>query len=359
MQKSILFEKQKQSGAQFVETYGWQIANVYSSIEEEYPAAKNAVVLTDRCYLGHLKITGKDHIDLLHRMTANEMRKLQPEQGQINVFTNEKGRIVDRVFLLKMTDEIQLLTSPANSEKIIAWIDKFTFIEDVKVEDITGHLGRLALFGPKASELLKTKFGLESDSLADLHFQHADWQGKNLQILRTPELAVPGFYLLAEAESLPQLWDDLLDSGAASGLIPVGETAYEVLRIEAGWPMFQKDFDEQINPHEANFLPYIDFDKGCYIGQEVVARLDTYEKVQKYLVGIILDGEEQPQKNDSIFVDEREAGYITSTAYSFSLQKNIGLGYVRSKLIADGAQILIATGHRKIPGQITKLPFKI
>jgi len=139
----------------------------------------------------------------------------------------------------------------------------------------------------------------------------------------------------------------------------MGEDAYETLRIESGWPVYSKDFDEEINPHETNMLPYVNFDKGCYIGQEVVARLDTYEKVQKHLMGIVLEDEPQPNKKDPIFLDDREVGYITSVTHSFDLNKTIALGYVRTKFIKEGADVRIGSQKNEMTGKIAKLPFEI
>ncbi len=99
MQNTILFEKQKSLGAEFGDFHNWQLPKFYTSVEEEYPAAKKGVVLMDRSYFEQIRIFGNDHVDLLHRLSTNEVRTLKPGQGQINIFTNEKGRIVDRVAL--------------------------------------------------------------------------------------------------------------------------------------------------------------------------------------------------------------------------------------------------------------------
>ena len=137
----------------------------------------------------------------------------------------------------------------------------------------------------------------------------------------------------------------------------MGKAAYERLRIEAGWPLPQKDYDDSINPHEAQMLPYLDFDKGCYIGQEVVARLDTYDKVQKYLSGIVLEGDQAPLPHSKIMIDKKEVGHITSVTHSPNLQKNIALGYVRTKFISESRSVSVHSNDAKIPGILVQLPF--
>ncbi len=354
MNQTTLFDLHKAFGAVFGKYHGWQLPEYYSNPAEEHTAARNAVVVMERPYFGYLKITGKDHVDLLHRLTTNELRNLQPSEGQINIFTNERGRIVDRVILHKFADEIRLTTSPQNHEKIVKWIDKFTFLEEVKVENLTEKLNMLSLFGPQSAWLLQDSFDKKFDDLSIHHFKEISWENESMMISRTDELGFMGFDLILQRESVPKLWEVLLQQGAK----PLGETAYESLRIEAGWPLYGKDFDEEINPHEAGMLPYVNFNKGCYIGQEVIARLDTYEKVQKYLMGIILESEARPNSNDAILSDDQEVGYVTSVGYSFALKKKLALGYVRTKFISEGAAVVIKSQEKLFDGKLVKLPFK-
>ncbi len=358
MQTSILFENQKSLGAEFGEFYNWQLPKFYTSVAEEYAAVKKGVALIDRSYFEQIRIFGNDHIDLLHRLTTNEVRTLKPGEGQINIFTNEKGRIVDRVSLFKFEKEMRLLISAGNSKKVSDWIEKYVFIEDVKTEMLS-NTGLLSIFGPKSSEFLSNLFNVKFDDLLDCHFKEIDWNNHTVQIARVDELGFPGFNLITEESALDKLWDNLIKQGSQFDLKPMGEETYETLRIESGWPVYGKDFDEEINPHEANMRPFINFDKGCYIGQEVVARLDTYEKVQKYLMGIVLEGETQPNRKDSIFIDDKEVGYITSVTHSFDSGKNIALGSVRTKFIKEEAKLQVRSGEKEISGRLVKLPFEI
>ncbi|MFQ5708265.1 MAG: aminomethyltransferase family protein [bacterium] len=357
MKKSSLFEQQKSLGAVFGDYSEWQLPQRYSDAEDEYAAAKNACALMDRSNLGRLKVSGQDHVDLLHRMTSNELRRLRPGEGQINIFPNEKGRIVARVVLLKFEDSIWLLTSSEKPEEVSAWIDKFTFLEDVQVEDQTTRVGQLTLFGAKAPLLLNQIFQTDFRALPDRHFKSVPWQERLVTLVRSEELGVPGFDLLLSSSGLSGLWHLLLQRGAKFGIKPMGQEAYEVLRIEAGWPLFNKDYGADMNPHEANLSPYLSFTKGCYIGQEVIARLDTYEKVQKYLTGLILEGTAKPQKDDPILVGGQDVGRVTSATHSPALNKTIAMGYVRTKFIQEQAEVLVKSGDQQIPGHLIQLPF--
>lgn len=356
MKVSILFEQHKSLDAEFGTYYHWQRPKFFSDIADEYSAAKEAVTLMERPYFGLLKVSGKDHVDLLHRMTTNELRNLKPGEGQINIFTDEKGRIVDRCSLQKFADAIGLITSPGRSEKIASWIEKYTFLEDVTVEDRASRLGILSVFGPRGVDVLDALFA-DNPQMPLYHHKQMVWDKFAVRVYRTGELAVPTFDLIADWESLPALWEALMEKGSEFGLKPMGEESYEVLRIENGWPVSGKDFDESRNPHEAQMGPYLNFDKGCYIGQEVIARLDTYEKVQKYLTGIMLESNAMPRTRDAVRIAGQEAGFLTSVIHSPGLKKNIALAYVRTNFIREGVEVLIESGEHKISGKLLKLPF--
>jgi folate-binding protein YgfZ len=358
MKSSISAKHQNSRGAVSGEYDDLRLPKYYSTISEEYSAARNSIALMDRSSYGIVKVFGKDHADLLHRLTTNELRNLNPGEGQVNIFTNEKGRIVDRVILYKFEDQMRLITSPQNSKKIAAWIDKYVFIEDVKVENLTPGMGMLTLFGPKSSSLLTSLFNENFDALQNHHFKEVPWNGKSLQISRTDELGLAGFNLILDSEDLTKLWEQFLKVGTEFDLKPMGEEAYDILRIEAGWPLFDKDFDDDINPHEAQLAQYVSLTKGCYIGQEVVARLDTYEKVQKYLMGIVLEGETKPKERDVILCNEQEVGYLTSVTHSIALGKNIALGYVRTKFISEDEAVIVKSGDLRISGKLAKLPLR-
>jgi aminomethyltransferase len=353
---SSLFEKHKKSGAQFHHCFGWEVPQKFSTIDSEYSAARNAAAIMERPYFARLQVAGKDCVDLLHRITTNELRPLKPGEGQINIFANEKGRIIDRVILLKSPNSIQLITGPGNAEKVSGWIEKYIFIEDVKVERIS-NVTTLSLFGPASVEVLSALFANDFSGMSNYEHRTLEWREGNLLASRTDELAIPGFDLCVDVNQAEQLWDELITKGEACELRPMGESAYDVLRIEAGWPIYGKDFDEEINPHEAGMLPYINFNKGCYIGQEVIARLDTYDKVQKHLMGILLEGDMLPASRAVVFAGDHDAGFVTSACHSISLHKKIAMASVRTKFAVEGTTVAVVSGDTRIAGQLAKLPF--
>ncbi len=357
MKKSILFKKHRASGGKFEEQDGWLLPAEFTGSFQEYTAATTSLALMHRPYIGQLLVKGSDHVDFLHRLTTNELRNLKPGQGQVTIFTNEKGRIIDRVGLLKQENEIRLLTSAGTATKLTDWINKYIFLDDVHVENISTETGLLSLFGPKATSLLDKLFSESAANLNENDFIKCTWQKTPLIIQRGSEFNIPEYNILMPKSRLVELWEEFLSVGEGFNLALMGEKAFEILRIESGWPKYNCDFNEEMNPHEAGMFSFVNFEKGCYIGQEVIARLDTYDKVQKRLIGIILQSEKLPEFQDKIVMDDRESGFITSATFSYGLNKNIALGYIKTKLAGENKAVRVISKTESLSGMITDLPF--
>lgn len=357
MFKSVLFHQQRALSATLSQYGDWQLPRSYGDPEEEVGAAHHGCVLQDRSNLGQIQLTGVDHTDLLHRITTNDVRFLKAGDYQINIFANEKGRIVDRVSLLKFDKAIRLVTSAGSSETVSKWLERFIFIEDVVVKNLHGGVSALGLFGPKAIDLLRAVFANFQGTATDSSFEQFEWRGTNIFATQSKELSVAGFNLIAPSDILPGMWDSLIAAGEPFRLRPMGQAAYEVLRVEAGWPERGKDFGDDVNPHEAGMISYVNFDKGCYIGQEVIARLDTYDKVQKHLTGIRLEGPNPAASGDSILMGDKEVGVVTSSVYSPYLTQGIALGYVHSRVVKEKPDHEVHSADGKWSGRLTSLPF--
>lgn len=347
MLASPLIELQKRVGATLGEAYGWHLPSVYSSMTEEYEAATQGVALVDRSYIGRLKLTGEDGLDLLNRLSTNKLEDLEVGQGMYTVLTSSKGRILDLLFVLRLEDHLLVLTGPQNRQKVADWIDFYTFTEDAVVQDVTEDAAMLALVGPRAASLLDELTEKSASSLGPYESMAAGIGGIEATLLRTDFLRLPGYDLVVRASLAQALWRKLLDGGAEFGIRPVGTEALEVVRVEQGVPVYGKELNEDHNPLEANLLEFVSFNKGCYVGQEVVARLNTYEKVQKYLVGLSWSDDTSPAPDAGLFVDGKKVGTVTSAIRSSRLERGVGLGYVRKAQGQPGTRLTLesADGH--------------
>ena len=357
MERSPLFELQRRMGASFGEAFGWELPCAFSNALEEYEAATRGVALLDRTYTGRLKATGKDALDLINRLSTNKLEDLSQGQGMSTVLTSNKARILDFFVVLRLDEHLLLLTSPQNRQKVAEWIDRYTFLEEALVEDITDTTVMLSLVGPKAPDLLKELAGKGLEDLSLSHWTNASIDDVDVTVIRTDCAGVTGYDLVIPAKDGERVWEAILQEGSDLGVKPIGMETLDIIRVEHGVPFYGRELSEKINPLEANLRHSISFNKGCYIGQEVVTRLDTYKKVQKHLMGLVVESDTVAKPDAKLMVDGKEAGFITSAVQSPALGKPIALAYIRSAHARAGVKIGVASEEGEVIAEVVELPF--
>lgn len=311
-----------------------RIPAAYSSVDEEYAAATQGIGVLDRSHIGRLKAIGTDALDLLNRLSTNKLDDLAVDAVMGAVLTTNKGRIIDLLFVLRQADYLLILTAPETRQRVAEWIDFYTFVEDVTVEDATDETAMFSLMGDGVVDALP--------SLSDLPLYGSaamDVDGTTALALRTDFAGARSYDLIAPASDAQRLWNGLTDRGA----IPVGYAASELLRIERGAPLQGHELTEDYNPLEANLWDFISFNKGCYIGQEVVARLNAYDKVQRHLARLSWEDGDAPAQGDALCADGRRVGALTSVAPP-ECGRSVGLGYVRKAHAEPGVRLQTNAG---------------
>ena len=330
----------------------------YTSHHEEYDALTRAAGLARRSHLGRLELTGEDTLDLLNRLSTNKLEDLTPGEGMGSVLTSAKGRIVDLLLVLMLEDRLLLIVGPDARERVAEWIDFYTFVEDVTVRDVTPDTAMFSLIGPGAAGLVEEIAGEDVATLPLYSVRPASVGGVNVTLVRNDLGELPGFDVIAPAGDGERLWRYLVERSAGDGAKPVGTLALESVRVEQGVPAPGRELSEDYNPLEAGLLQHISFSKGCYIGQEVIARLDTYKKVSKYLVGLSWDSPELPPAGASLTVDGKRSGVVTSAVGSERLGRGIGLGYVRKAHAEPGSALTLEQDGREVEVRVEALPFR-
>ena len=323
-----------------------------SHTAEEFRAAtqRAAVFPSDA---GLLRLTGEDARDLLNRLSTN---LVDPDgaAGEIavTVLTSDRGRIVDLVYVVHCGDHQLMLTSPGQQQNVIDFLDKYTIMEDLEVEDATADTAMLTLTGPAANEILGRAQSIDAVRVS----LPADPDDPD----RPPTCQL----LCLDRDAANRVLTALESAGAVS----VSATTAETLLIAGGRPAYGSEMGDTYNPLEAGLIGAIDFHKGCYIGQEVIARLDTYDKVQKYLVTLRFesragDASEMAAAlpNARLTDDAGDAmGLVTSAAAVPTTDgaNLIGLGYVRTRAVQIGGRLKVASddGDSGIVAEITAQP---
>ena len=322
---------------------------VYSDAVAEYAAVTSGAAIFDASGNGRLKATGADALDLLNRLSTNEVIDLQPGQGAPTILTTDRGRILDLITVLKTGAHALLLTSPGAQQSVVEWLDKYTIMEDLTVEDVSGATAMVGVWGPGARATLEAAAGF---SLAELPLYSSveTLVGGETALLVSAQLpAWPGYHVICSADAAPGIWRAVTKAGA----LPIGEEAYEASRVDAGVPALGREMGDDYNPLEAGLIGCIDFAKGCYIGQEVIARLDTYHKVQKYLVKLAFDPGVSVNQGTTLVQEGRVVGRVTSSAIIPTNGETVALAYVRAKNAVPGAALDLeppAVGQARIEG---------
>lgn len=312
-------------------------------IANQCAAATSGLALADRSHIGRLKLTGEDALDLLNRLSTNKLDDLAPGGVMGSVLTTNKGRVIDMLFIARQDDHLLALTSPDTRSRVAEWIDFYTFVEDVEIADITQDTAMFTLLGASPADAHPALAALPACGSAI-----ADIDGVQTLAVRSDFdfFGADCIDLIAPLPDAPRLRDALLARGAT----PVSGPALDLIRIQRGIPAHPHELSEDYNPLEAGLWEFISFNKGCYIGQEVVARLNAYDKIQRHLVKLTWQAPDDPAPQAALCADGRRVGALTSVAPP-EAGKRIGLGYVRKahaepgtllRAVSDAADIEVA-----------------
>ena len=339
-----LQDLQTEAGAIFINGtpahFGYDAAVIEAVIEQ---SASGKVGLCDRTHWGRIQITGDDRLRFLHNQTTNDFNILKPGQGCDTVFVTSTGRAIDLATAYVTEDAVLLLVSPGYNQRLIEWMNRFIFFADkVELQDVTESTVAFSLLGGGLMEVL----GME----AIAHQPYATHQvmaigGVEVRVAIGSGLTTPGYTLIAATNDAAQLWQALTDAGAQ----PFGTQAWEQLRIQQGRPASGQELTDAVNPLEAGLWQTISLSKGCYIGQETIARLHSYRGVKQQLWGIKMNAAAEP---DTVVTDgEEKIGKLTS--FTSTPQGHFGLAYIRTKAVTPGLKVTIGVAE----GELVAVPF--
>jgi aminomethyltransferase len=323
-----------------------------TTLESEYSATKNGCVLIDSSDRGRLRLTGSTRLDFVHRLSSNDVLSLQAGQGAATLFLTPIGRLIDRTIIYVRENDVMMLTSRGTASRVMAWLKKYIFFnDDIQLKDVTERDGLLSLFGSKSLDLIQSLTGAALEALPLHHWCSVQIKETEVLIARADPIGSDGFHLIAEAAKLPELRSILIEAGATS----ISEETYQILRVEAGQPEFGHELIDETIPLEANLWDDVSFTKGCYTGQEIIARMESRQRLAKQLIGLRLSAEVLLPAR--IVVEGNEVGDVTSVAHS-PAHGWLGLGYMKPTFAAEDRSVRVQTGDHSIEAQVSLLPFK-
>lgn len=353
-----LQEMHQSLGARFGQAGGLMVVDHYGDRAGEYAALRESVGLLDLSFRGRLCLTGADRQRFLNGQVTNNVKDLAPGRGCYAAILNHKGKMQGDLNIHALAGELLLDFEPGQTEAVTARLAKYIIADDVQIVNVAPHYGLLSLQGPKAAEALAA-CGLgvtpPAGEFQSATVNHAAWG--EICVVNLPRVGAAalsptggegagggGFDLFVPIQTLVQMWSQLLSAVARAGGRACGWQALETARIEAGIPRFGVDMDEtNLAPEAGIEARAISYSKGCYTGQEVIARIRTYGQVTKSLKRLRLAGtaQELPRKGDQLIKDDKAVGYVTSAVFSPGLQANVALGYVRRECNRAGTELAV------------------
>lgn len=344
MQK--LQEVQIEAGATFAEIAGVPVAVSFGNDLAAMKAAQDKVALCDRSHWGRIQVADEDRLRFLHNQSTNDFQRLKPGEGCDTVFVTSTARTIDLVTAYVTEDAVLLMVSPNRRQYMLDWLDRYIFFADkVELADLTSKTAAFSLIGPESVALLNHLGAGAIISQPYGSHQLLPIGDAEVRIAVGSSLALPGYTIIVPVDKAATLWSSIVQAGAA----PLGDHVWEQLRIQQGRPAPEHELTEDYNPLEAGLWQTISWEKGCYIGQETIARLNTYKGVKQHLWGIRLRAAAEP--GSAIIVGDEKVGKLTS--YTETEQGSFGLGYIRTKAGGEGLKVQIGDTE----GEITTVPF--
>ncbi|MDZ4855688.1 MAG: aminomethyltransferase family protein [Nitrospirota bacterium] len=359
MKQSRLHEHHTKLGATFEEVAGWDMPAHYGTWVEEYQAVRQAVGLSDLSHRGKSRVTGDDRVKWLQSLISNDILPLQPGQGCYSSFLTHKGKMLGYFRVYTLPDSVWVEDVGEVGDATFLALRKFLLYGiNAKIENCAESWGLLLVSGPKACATVSAAFGVEMSDLKPVTAITAKIGGQTALVLRTEETGEIDLEVLLPADVIHTAWERLMEAGATYSIKAIGGQAREALRIEAGLPKAGPDLNEEIVPPEANLEgKAFSLNKGCYPGQEVVARMDTYGNVRRKLVGLVMNGRIIPPRGAKLFNGDREVGWLSSATDSPQLNTPIALAFPLRDFSAPGTHLTIEIDGARHDATVQALPF--
>ena len=358
VKRTPLYEIHRTPGATFTESHeDWELVGHFTDPLQEHHAVRQGVGIVDLSHRGRLRLTGSDRTAYLHRIISNDVEGLSVGAGNYATILTNRGKIIADMKVYVFEESIGLETDAETTSSLYQELDKYLIADDVTIEDLTDRTGTIGVHGPTSAQLLQEVYGLEVEHLPEHHSVIHDIEGQCITCVRANETGEIGYNLCTTSESIEWLWDTTLTKGRGFSAQPVGLTALNTLRIEAGIPRYGTELDDSVFPGEAELEGAVSFEKGCYIGQEIVARMKYRGHPNRLLRGFEIASDTPPQSGDRLLDGDKEIGWITSAVVSPTSGKTIGMGYIRIAFTDQGSQVEVETTNGRVNATTQLLPF--
>jgi folate-binding protein YgfZ len=336
----------KSAGAIIGTWFGCALPNDFGDWQHEYEFAKNTVALIDKNYLAYFSFTGPDRARYLNAILTNNVKDLQPGQGNISLLLNPQGRILAEIETQAQPERLLCISHSMTRTQLADTLEKFIIMDDVTLTDESDRYGTLSLQGPKTAQLLRDLSAeINLDAIPEFNFINATVNSILCTITKHSFANTPTADIRVERQHLISLWNLLAEKSRALGGGPIGYTGLNALRLENSIPWFGYDFNEKQIPHEAGLEnSHISYTKGCYTGQEIVERVRSRGQVNRRRVSVRFPNTtEPPPAGTALLADAKEVGTVTSASPLPQKSESIGMAYLRKESAAPSTELTFST----------------
>lgn len=352
--KTPLYREHVERHARLVPFAGYLMPVQYSGIIEEHRAVRNAMGIFDLSHMGEFRVSGAGAASAIDGLMTNDIEHLAPGQVRYTPMCYPDGGIVDDLLVYRFEDHLMLVVNASNIEKDFAWISSH-LPSGVALNNESDDTALIAVQGPASERFLQSQTAVR---LADVRYYHAvegEVAGARAIISRTGYTGEDGFELYLRAEDAGAVWHRLLAAGEPEGLKPVGLGARDTLRLEAGLMLYGNDIDAATTPLEAGLGWTVKFGEHDFIGRAALEQQKA-EGMQRKLVAIELEDRAIPRPHTEILARGERSGELTSGTYAPTLERGVGLGYVRTADAAIGASVAVRIRNQEHPARIVRKP---
>jgi folate-binding protein YgfZ len=359
MNSTPLQQTHRAAGARFAGDGSGALPHDYGDMRAEYEAIRQGVAVIDLSPAGKLTISGKNSVQFINGLVTNDVKSLQAGEGIEAAFLNVQGKVLSLGRFYQTGQHLLLELEAANREKIFKNLSRFIPAGEFFINDLTEQYALVSLQGPRAAALIEE---LTGQPMADApEYKHSERSLAHSPVLiaahsRTGER---GFDLFVLAEASPRVWETILERGPRFGARAVGQAALEIARLEAGIPREGIDVDENHILLEAGYDHAVSYTKGCYLGQEIIARIHWRGQPARRLMGLLVEADEAPPRGAELYApDGKRVGEVTSSTRSLALERAIALGYVHRHYLTPGTELVLKSGGAELGrAKVTATPF--
>jgi aminomethyltransferase len=355
LKRTPLFETHQRHGARLIDFGGWEMPVQYSTITLEHNAVRKAVGVFDISHMGQIFVWGKDAESYLQYLTTNDVRKATVGKGIYAHLLNEKGGVIDDIFIYRLEEEKFLVIINASRADVDqAWMKKQKGNFEVEIVEAP-FPAALAVQGPKAVEVLG-KLSSRVSELPRFGISELEFGEISSLVARTGYTGEDGFELFAPAGHLLQIWPALFKAGQTEGLLPCGLGARDTLRTEVAYPLYGHELDETHTPFQARLSWVVKLEKGDFIGREALLKQKSSGFADQ-LYGFKVESGGVARPGGTILINNKEVGKVASGTFSPSLNYSIGMAYLPVDVSEEGAPLTILQGARELKASTVKMPF--